>query len=1530
MKKLLLMLIVFVTVDCFSQAITVNTNTYSVPQLVNTVLINSPCVSATNITWKTGTNFSSSNGIGFFQNTNPNFPMQAGVILSTGNVSNAAGPNTSLLNDGAANWPGDSNLESTLLQSGISMNSVNATILEFDFTPISSAFSFDFLFASEEYGNFQCQFSDAFAFLLTNTISGQTSNLAVVPNTTTPISVVTIRDFLYNSTCPSANAQYFGSYNGGSAASTAAINFNGQTKMMNAAATLVPNVPYHIKLVIADRTDSNSDSSIFISSDTFNIGQDVLGQDINISNNNSICFGDNHILSSGLNPIDYSFSWTQDGVTLPGETGPNLTITGSGVYGITYQKNINGCVPVTDYVTVEYLPEVITQNPVNIYKCDTGSSSYTYDLSYNTPVVKTGLNTGTVVTYHSSLLLAKAGLNALPLNYSATPGTTVYVRIKNYNNDCFTVKSFDLLTTPVPVANQPGNIAKCSASTFNNSYFDFSVQTNTILNGQSSSIYKVLYYSTLADANSGANPITSMYANNNTTVYARLENIFDSSCFSITSFILYATTLPLVDTLDSVVICENYALPTIVNGNYYTGPNGTGTQLFAGDIIDETKTIYIFNQPNGTGGCSASSTFLVTILDPNTIAPNGGTYCGSFILPPLQYGKYYTGNNATGTELAEGTIITTSQRIYVYFESLVTPFCIINAGFNLTILNTVDVGTHENVFDCTSYTLPTLTIGKYFTETNGGGTEILAGTVITASQTVFVYAKSTDGCETQDSFEVVIGVTVPADVSQCEPYTLPELVVGNYFTGPHGSGQQIASGTIINISQTVYIYMNTSGSANCTDNIHFNILVSQPIIDILSDVNSCGPFTLPTLTSGEYHTEINGTGTILHAGDVISSSQLIYIYKLSSVANCSNQSSFQVTVNTKPTIDSRSDIDVCNSYELTTLTNGNYFTGPSGTGTMIPSGTIITTSQLIYIYAVSAQFPECFAENSFNITVYSVQADAPVNVVACDSYTLPALVNGNYYLNPGGPNGGEGSLLHAGDVISSSKTIYVYKESGERINCTDENSFTITINQTPVLAAVTNVNACNTYLLPQLTVGNYYTGPNGSGTLLHENDVLSTNQTVYVYAQTGSVPNCFDEKSFTVTLFNVDELANVSICENYTLPVLSIGKYYTGANGTGNQLNAGQVINTSQTIYIYKQSSFNTICYDESSFVVTIVDTPVVYPVAVNLRTTCDNDGTNDGVTNFDLTTLNSTILGNQTSSEYVVTYYLTQAEAVAGTNAIVSTTSQTVFAKVMNILTASCYDIKSFTLKVNKLPEPNPVGGIMCYDTKNNILLNPYTISSGLSSSTHTFQWYNDAGTVVGSNSSYQVIVPGTYTVIATNSATGCSSAPKAVEVLSSEPAIVSYTLTEDFADNQIIIVEAVGVGGDYEYQLDFGPFQDSPTFENVSSGNHKITVRDKNGCGNSVSEALIINYPKFFTPNNDGYNDTWNIVDLKTKNNTIIYVYDRYGKLMSQVTPVGQGWDGRFAGQDMPSSDYWFTVTYEDEIGNKKEFKSHFAMKR
>ena len=216
------------------------------------------------------------------------------------------------------------------------------------------------------------------------------------------------------------------------------------------------------------------------------------------------------------------------------------------------------------------------------------------------------------------------------------------------------------------------------------------------------------------------------------------------------------------------------------------------------------------------------------------------------------------------------------------------------------------------------------------------------------------------------------------------------------------------------------------------------------------------------------------------------------------------------------------------------------------------------------------------------------------------------------------------------------------------------------------------------------------------------------------------------------------------------------------------------------------------------------------------------------------------------------------------------------------------------------------------------------------MSATKYTFEWKNENGEVVGTNTTYTTLVPGIFSLVVTNITTGCVSEVFETIVEQSEPAEVTYVVEDDFSDNQRIIVTATGLGGNYEYQLDNGQFQDSNIFENVTSGIHTITVRDKNECGSTTIQALVINYPKFFTPNGDGYNDTWNIRDLKNQPTANIMIYDRYGKVLKQIRPNGEGWDGTFNGKQLLSDDYWFTVSYTDENQQDREFKSHFAMKR
>lgn len=154
---------------------------------------------------------------------------------------------------------------------------------------------------------------------------------------------------------------------------------------------------------------------------------------------------------------------------------------------------------------------------------------------------------------------------------------------------------------------------------------------------------------------------------------------------------------------------------------------------------------------------------------------------------------------------------------------------------------------------------------------------------------------------------------------------------------------------------------------------------------------------------------------------------------------------------------------------------------------------------------------------------------------------------------------------------------------------------------------------------------------------------------------------------------------------------------------------------------------------------------------------------------------------------------------------------------------------------------------------------------------------------------------------------------------------------VTEAFSKNQKITIAPIAAGNDYLYRLDDGSFQKSPVFENVSAGYHSVTVFDVAGCKNTITKnnILVIDYPKFFTPNSDGYNDIWNIFPLKNQSSSKIIIFDRYGKLLKEISPKGMGWDGTYNGQLLPATDYWFTVEYEEQ-GIIKKFKSHFSLKR
>ena len=199
------------------------------------------------------------------------------------------------------------------------------------------------------------------------------------------------------------------------------------------------------------------------------------------------------------------------------------------------------------------------------------------------------------------------------------------------------------------------------------------------------------------------------------------------------------------------------------------------------------------------------------------------------------------------------------------------------------------------------------------------------------------------------------------------------------------------------------------------------------------------------------------------------------------------------------------------------------------------------------------------------------------------------------------------------------------------------------------------------------------------------------------------------------------------------------------------------------------------------------------------------------------------------------------------------------------------------------------------------------------------------------GNSGLYNVTAAGTYAVVVRNTNTGCRFTDSVSVTTSSAPASLSVVLTTPAFSSGLATIEAIATGGFgiYEYSLNALDWQSSPIFSGLENGSYTIYARDIQGCDLLVSDAIqTITYPNYFTPNGDGYNDTW-VIRLPIEYNGLITIYDRYGKLIKQISSYGAGWDGTFNGIALPSTDYWFKIEYT-ENNQRKEFKSHFSLKR
>ncbi len=459
-------------------------------------------------------------------------------------------------------------------------------------------------------------------------------------------------------------------------------------------------------------------------------------------------------------------------------------------------------------------------------------------------------------------------------------------------------------------------------------------------------------------------------------------------------------------------------------------------------------------------------------------------------------------------------------------------------------------------------------------------------------------------------------------------------------------------------------------------------------------------------------------------------------------------------------------------------------------------------------------------------------------------------------------------------------------------------------------------------------------------------------QIVYLTLISNTDTNCIHENEFRINLIQLPQINEITtpvrFCEGELfgekraeLTGLLIPdntdvsiSYHTDMAATSvTEINDADTIPNGQ-VYV-KSMNVNSGCINIGVISLEEVSLPVINQVSLASRTVCDDDEFNDGFFLFDYEVLNAEILGGQTPSDYNISYHLTRDDAEQGDQIPADRliNSGIYYVKVKNEA-IGCESIAEIELFVEQIPIIDLDDVVFCIN-------NPMRLIDGDTGNDNDvfYEWTfkDELGNQVKqpvTNSKTLELSPADIGLFITlevrnNSVRSCA-AFKTFEVKESKSAdIVIDDIIKGFDLNQVTI--EVSSEGDYTYGYDDpdpANSQESNVIENVLPGKHTIWVFDKNGCDPSMKEFIFIDYFPYFTPNGSGpiETETWHVKSIDEIPGTLVYIYDRFGKLLKTLTSSSEGWDGTFNGVPVPTDDYWVLIKTPDG----EEIKDHITLKR
>ncbi len=1174
----------------------------------------------------------------------------------------------------------------------------------------------------------------------------------------------------------------------------------------------------------------------------------------------------------------------------------------------------SGCsLRITLTLTVLPNPNAKT-DPDPIVFCDDDDDGIvdTFDLTVRDLEILNG-ETDVTIFYYETLQEAEAAVPGTEIGVPYTNivpySQTVFARVTNNVPPellpCYTIVELELIVVPlpdIPDATFQDPIVVCDEDGDGLAIFDLTVQDAAVYGVQDPADFgPVTYYTSLADAEAGTNFIdpADAFASASRTIWVRLESLA-TGCARITPFEIIAGEFPGSGTADDLVLCDDEingstnddgisTFDLTVNTPIITGGDPTLTVIYYASLEDLNNNVpitvpgayqnvispqqEIFVSVSGQNACSNNLSFLITVNpNPAPVAPTPLVACdvdGDGLVADFDL-------ESKTAEIRGGD----PSLLITYHENLLDA----NTGnFPLASPYANIVAFNQTLYVRAAYAGPPAGTGCY--------TIVELQLVVKPSPVVPQDLPDLIACD-DDGFaefdltvqeDLILGDPPQTDVTITYHLTQADAIAGiNWIVAP-------AAYTNATSPQTIWVRLDDD-LTECFGIGQFDLIVNSglPITDP-SPLELCDDLGEPndgttafdlTVKNGEITNGVLTQGVSYFETEADAQNNTNRIDPETSYENTSNPQVLYVRVE-----DSNSSCLSFTTLTIKVLSNPNPVVPDAielcDDNVIIPPGPYDGTE----LFDLTVRGPQILNGNNWTLGYYESYADA---VSGDNEIVAPQLTA---YQNTSNP-----------------QTIYVRTTNPSSL-CFEIVELELVVNPLPDDTAI---------------VAPYV------GCALGGSEIAMFDLETKVGEILGGQPQPPFEVSFYLTALDAEagfpRIVGTTTFQNTTNPQT----IYTG------------ILNTDTGCYIGGVQSFELIVQPGAI---------AVAPAAPFVL--CDNLPPSDGFAEFDLedvsnqqvSDLRAGILGGQDPSEFSISFYETLEGAETGVGAIVfpyvnTINPQRIYVRVtneLNVFEPRCYAVVDMLLKVESLPDVDLGEYRLCVDENGNPIAaegggpSPPVIDTGLDPALYTFQWDLDGVILVGETGPSTIALQGgVYTVAITELSSGCESSASATVVVSSPPFTYEANLLNGaFAGNHVIEVTAQGEGT-YEYQLDEGPFQDSNIFENVQPGDHTVTIRDKYGCGSVTLDVGVIDYPLYFTPNADGYHDTWNIIGIEAGDPTAkIYIFDRFGKLLKQLSPMGPGWDGTYGGRPLPSSDYWFRIEYAED-GKSKEFKGHFTLKR